>query len=67
VKKAAENRIYVYIAIGVLLGLTVLWFVLDGIKKKNRKKLAASTAKEEIVPEKEVILPSTEQDSSDNK
>lgn len=45
---AEENRIYVYIAIGVLVVLTILWFVMDAVRKKKRKKTAGAIAKEKI-------------------
>lgn len=34
---AKENRVYVYIAIGILAGLMVLWIVSDHLKKKKVK------------------------------
>ena len=34
---AQENRVYVYIVIGILIGLTVMWIILDHIKKKKSK------------------------------
>ena len=36
---AESNRVYVYIIIGLLVGLTVLWIILDHIKKKKRKAI----------------------------
>ena len=36
---AQENRVYVYIVIGILVGLTVLWVILDHIKKKKAKSI----------------------------
>ena len=36
---AQENRVYVYIVIGILIGLTVMWIILDHIKKKKAKAI----------------------------
>ena len=36
---AESNRIYVYIVIGILVGLTVMWIILDHIKKKKTKAI----------------------------
>ena len=42
---AEKNRVYVYIVIGILIGLTVMWIILDCIKKKNQKKAEKSISK----------------------
>ena len=36
---AQENRVYVYIVIGILIGLTVMWIILNHIKKKKAKAI----------------------------
>ena len=36
---AQKNRVYVYIVIGILIGLTVMWIILDHIKKKKTKAI----------------------------
>lgn len=36
---AESNRVYVYIVIAILVGLTVLWVILDHIKKKKIKAI----------------------------
>lgn len=36
---AQENRVYVYIVIAILVGLTVLWVILDHIKKIKAKSI----------------------------
>ena len=36
---AESNRVYVYIVIGILIGLTVMWIILDHIKKKKAKAI----------------------------
>ena len=36
---AESNRFYVYIVIAILVGLTVLWVILDHIKKKKIKAI----------------------------
>ena len=52
---AQENRIYVYIAIGILLALTILWVILDEFKKRKQKKAVKAISDEENVPEIEPI------------
>ena len=47
---AEKNRIYLYIAIGILVGLTVLWIILDHIKKKKQKKKTKAIPKEAKKP-----------------
>ena len=61
---AEENRIYVYIAIGVLVALTILWYVMDAVRKKKRKKTAGAITKEEITHSKEDIVPAKEEIAS---
>lgn len=41
-----SNRVYVYIVIGILVGLTIMWIILDHIKKKKQKKAANAIPKE---------------------
>ena len=43
---AKENRVYVYMAIGILAGLMILWIVLDHLKKKKQTKKETSISKE---------------------
>lgn len=43
---AEKNRVYVYIAIGVLAGLMILWIILDHLKKKKHRKRAISVPEE---------------------
>ena len=52
---AQENRIYVYIAIGILLALTILWVILDEFKKRKQKKAAKAISNKKNVPETEPI------------
>lgn len=47
---AEKNRVYVYIAIGILAGLMILWFVLDHLKKKKRTKTEKAVPKKEVTP-----------------
>ena len=44
---AEKNRVYVYITIGILAGLTVLWIFTDRRKKKQQRKAANAISKEE--------------------
>lgn len=45
-----ENRVYVYIVIGILIGLMFLWIILDHIKKKKQRKPANNVPKEAKMP-----------------
>lgn len=45
-----EHRVCVYIAIGILIGLTVWWIILDHIKKEKQRKGANNIPKEAKKP-----------------
>ena len=48
---AESNRIYVYIVIGILVGLTVMWIILDHIKKKKTKAIQKEAKMPTDIPE----------------
>ena len=48
---AQENRVYVYIVIGILIGLTVMWIILDHIKKKKAKAIPKEAKMPTDIPE----------------
>ena len=48
---AQENRVYVYIVIGILIGLTVMWIILDHIKKKKTKAIQKEAKMPTDIPE----------------
>ena len=48
---AESNRIYVYIVIGILVGLTVMWIILDNIKKKKTKAIQKEAKMPTDIPE----------------
>ena len=48
---AESNRIYVYIVIGILVGLTVMWIILDHIKKKKTKAIQKEAKTPTDIPE----------------
>ena len=48
---AQKNRVYVYIVIGILIGLTVMWIILDHIKKKKTKAIQKEAKMPTDIPE----------------
>ena len=48
---AQKNRVYVYIVIGILIGLTVMWIILDHIKKKKAKAIPKEAKMPTDIPE----------------
>ena len=48
---AESNRVYVYIIIGILVGLTVMWIILDHIKKKKTKAIQKEAKMPTDIPE----------------
>ena len=48
---AESNRVYVYIVIGILIGLTVMWIILDHIKKKKIKAIQKEAKMPTDIPE----------------
>ena len=48
---AESNRVYVYIVIGILIGLTVMWIILDHIKKKKTKAIQKEAKMPTDIPE----------------
>ena len=48
---AESNRVYVYIVIGILIGLTVMWIILDHIKKKKAKAIPKEAKMPTDIPE----------------
>ena len=48
---AQKNRVYVYIVIGILIGLTVMWIILDHIKKKKAKAIQKEAKMPTDIPE----------------
>ena len=48
---AESNRIYVYIVIGIPVGLTVMWIILDHVKRKKTKAIQKEAKMPTDIPE----------------